>query len=64
LRVRLTEEQDTLIKTAAKNAGITVSAWVQERLTRAAKDERRRTVAEERAPTVNRPVGAPSDKPE
>jgi uncharacterized protein (DUF1778 family) len=46
LRVRLTEDQLVMIKEAAKHAGITVSAWVQERLVRVARQERRRTAAE------------------
>jgi hypothetical protein len=62
LRVRLTEEQDILIKAAAKTAGITVSAWAQERLTRVARQERRRA-AEEQAPTADSTVGAPPEKP-
>ena len=41
LRVRLTPEQDTMMKEAAASAGITVSAWAVERLVRAAKAERR-----------------------
>lgn len=41
LRVRLTPEQDALIKEAASSAGITVSSWAVERLIRAAKAERR-----------------------
>ena len=46
LRVRLTEEHDAMIKEAAAAAGILVSAWVVERLVRAAKAELR---AEEKA---------------
>jgi uncharacterized protein (DUF1778 family) len=41
LRVRLTPEQDALMKGAAASAGITVSSWAVERLIRAAKAERR-----------------------
>lgn len=41
LRVRLTSEQDAMIKEAAASAGITVSSWAVERLLRAAKAERR-----------------------
>jgi uncharacterized protein (DUF1778 family) len=41
LRVRLTPEQDAMMKEAAALAGITVSAWAVERLFRAAKAERR-----------------------
>lgn len=41
LRVRLTAEQDALIKGAAATAGISVSSWCVERLVRAAKQERR-----------------------
>jgi uncharacterized protein (DUF1778 family) len=46
LRVRLTGEQDELIKDAAKLAGISVSAWTVERLVRIARTELR---AEEKA---------------
>ena len=46
LRVRLTTEQDALLKAAASLAGITLSSWAVERLVRAAKAERR---AEEKA---------------
>lgn len=41
LRVRLTSEQDELIKEAAALAGITVSAWCVERLLRAARSEKK-----------------------
>ena len=41
LRVRLTAEQDVMMKEAAASAGITVSAWAVERLVRAAKAERK-----------------------
>jgi len=41
LRVRLTPEQDAMMKEAASSAGITVSSWAVERLVRAAKAERR-----------------------
>jgi uncharacterized protein (DUF1778 family) len=41
LRVRLTPEQNGLLKEAAASAGITVSSWAVERLIRAAKAERR-----------------------
>jgi uncharacterized protein (DUF1778 family) len=41
LRVRLTADQDALIKEAAALAGITVSSWAVERLVRAARSERR-----------------------
>jgi uncharacterized protein (DUF1778 family) len=41
LRVRLTPEQDVMMKEAATNAGITLSSWAVERLVRAAKAERR-----------------------
>lgn len=41
LRVRLTAEQDLMMKEAAASAGITVSSWAVERLVRAAKAERR-----------------------
>jgi uncharacterized protein (DUF1778 family) len=41
LRVRLTPEQDAMLKDAAASAGITVSAWAVERLVKAAKAERR-----------------------
>jgi hypothetical protein len=41
LRVRLTAEQEALIKEAAAIAGITVSAWAVERLIRAARTEKR-----------------------
>jgi uncharacterized protein (DUF1778 family) len=41
LRVRLTGEQDALLKEAAASAGITLSSWCVERLVRAAKAERR-----------------------
>ena len=41
LRVRLTAEQDVLIKEAAALAGITVSSWAVERLLRAAKAEKK-----------------------
>lgn len=41
LRVRLTPEQDSMIKEAAASAGITVSSWTVERLLRAAKVERK-----------------------
>jgi uncharacterized protein (DUF1778 family) len=39
LRVRLTEEQDKLIRDAAQLAGILVSPWAVERLVRAAREE-------------------------
>jgi uncharacterized protein (DUF1778 family) len=41
LRVRLTPEQDAMMKEAATSAGITLSSWAVERLVRAAKAERR-----------------------
>ena len=41
LRVRLTQEQDAMIKAAAQMSGITVSAWAVERLLRSAKAERK-----------------------
>jgi uncharacterized protein (DUF1778 family) len=41
LRVRLTPEQDALIKEAASHAGITTSAWAVERLVRTARAERK-----------------------
>jgi uncharacterized protein (DUF1778 family) len=41
LRIRLTPEQDAMIKDAAETAGITVSAWASERLLAAAKRERK-----------------------
>jgi uncharacterized protein (DUF1778 family) len=41
LRVRVTQDQDTLFKQAATDAGITVSSWAVERLVRAAKAERK-----------------------
>jgi uncharacterized protein (DUF1778 family) len=39
LRVRLTAEQDQLIKEAAAHAGITTSSWSVERLVRTARQE-------------------------
>lgn len=41
LRVRLTDAAYTMITEAAEAAGITVSAWVTERLLAAAKRERK-----------------------
>jgi uncharacterized protein (DUF1778 family) len=41
LRVRLTADQDAMMKEAAASAGITVSSWAVERLVRAAKAERK-----------------------
>jgi uncharacterized protein (DUF1778 family) len=41
LRVRLTADQNELIKEAAALAGITVSAWSVERLVRAARSEKK-----------------------
>jgi uncharacterized protein (DUF1778 family) len=41
LRVRLTGEQDQLVKDAAKLAGITVSAWAVRHLVRVARQELR-----------------------
>jgi uncharacterized protein (DUF1778 family) len=41
LRVRLTADQDAMLKEAANSAGITVSSWAVERLVRAAKAERK-----------------------
>ena len=40
LRVRLTEAHDAEIKAAAEQAGISVSAWVVERLLRCARQEK------------------------
>jgi uncharacterized protein (DUF1778 family) len=41
LRVRVTPEQDAMLKDAAASAGITLSSWAVERLVRAAKAERK-----------------------
>ena len=39
LRVRLTPDQDVLLKGAAAHAGISISSWAVERLLRAARAE-------------------------
>jgi uncharacterized protein (DUF1778 family) len=58
LRVRLTAEQDALLRAAADSAGITVSSWAVERLVKAAKNEQRTKGAAPPGPIV--PGGAPS----
>lgn len=39
LRIRLLPEQEELIRQAAELAGISISAWIRERLIRAARRE-------------------------
>ncbi len=39
LRIRLFPEQEEMIRQAAELAGISISAWIRERLTRAARRE-------------------------
>lgn len=39
LRIRLFPEQEEMIREAAELAGISISAWIRERLTRAARRE-------------------------
>ena len=56
LRVRLTPEQDLLLKEAASAAGITVSSWAVERLLKVARNELRQRGA---PPGPTSPGGAP-----
>jgi uncharacterized protein (DUF1778 family) len=56
LRVRLTDEQDRLMKEAADAAGITVSSWAVERLVKSARAELRQRGA---PPSPTSPGGAP-----
>ena len=39
LRIRLFPEQEAMIRQAAELAGISISSWIRERLTRAARRE-------------------------
>jgi predicted HicB family RNase H-like nuclease len=47
LRVRVTASHMTAFKTAAENAGISLSAWVTERLLRSARQENRQESRQE-----------------